>query len=85
VLGNFNTDVKEKFKLYLSQFGLQFKEIQQKENEEDINQAVSDKMKETKYKLIVFYLYGLVITIIFSLIKYNNKEKSDVKRSEFTG
>ena len=85
VLGNFNTDVKEKFKLYLSQFGLQFKEIQQKENEEDINQAVSKEETSTDRLGIVDAIYidprnmtkNEVKLLIASVASYNYEKDSN--------
>lgn len=47
VLENFNSDVKEKFKLYLSQFGLQFKEVKLKEDDETLSQAESKETEST--------------------------------------
>jgi hypothetical protein len=85
VLDNFNTDVKEKFKLYLSQFGLQFKEIQQKQDEEDINQAVSKEETSTDRLGIVDAIYidprnrikNEVKLLIASIASYTYEKNSD--------
>ena len=93
VLDNFNTDVKEKFKLYLSQFGLQFKEIQQKQDEEDINQAVSKEETSTDRLGIVDAIYidprnmtkNEVKLLIASIASYSYEENSkdlDIERNE---
>ena len=57
VLSLFNTDVKENFKTYLSQFGLKFKDVKVKEDEEVLNQAVSKEEMSTDRLGIVDAIY----------------------------
>lgn len=93
VLENFNKDVKEKFKLYLSQFGLQFKEIKDKQNEDDVNQAISKEETSTDRLGIVDAIYidprnmtknevKLLIASIASYTYEKNSNDLNVERND---
>ena len=57
VFNLFDTEVKDNFKAYLSQFGLKFKEIKQKEDDETLNQAISKESESTDRLGIVDAIY----------------------------
>lgn len=92
VLENFNSDVKEKFKLYLSQFGLQFKEVKLKEDDETLSQAESKETESTDRLGIVDAIFidprnmtkNEVKLLIASIASYSYEEDSinlNVKRN----